>query len=94
VTYLQYNHGGTYHYNPKIEYKNNKIFTTFYRTLGNGRIKLSREDLMRDWRETSIRRAEEYKIIMSERDWSKAQLSRHLGVSRSWITQILKNLEK
>jgi DNA-binding MarR family transcriptional regulator len=94
VSYIQYNQGGTYYYNPKTEYKNNKIFTTLYRTLGNGRIKLSREDLKKEWRIKSKNRAEEYDKLLRDSSWSRSQLARHLGVSRSWITQVLKNLEK
>ena len=41
-------------------------------------------------RETMIERAARFKRLMGENGWTRAELARQLGVSRVWITKVLK----
>lgn len=42
-------------------------------------------------RETTEERAARFKQLMDENDWTRAELARQLGVSRAWVTKVLKN---
>ena len=36
-------------------------------------------------------RIEEYNRLLEQHGWTRAQLAKHLGVSRVWVTTVLKN---
>ena len=36
-------------------------------------------------------RVTDYQLLMVQNNWTQAELSRHLGVSRAWVTKVLKN---
>jgi len=38
-------------------------------------------------------RAGEYQKMIEENSWSKADLARYLGVSRAWVTIVMRELE-
>lgn len=42
-------------------------------------------------RESKVERKERFTKLMMENNWTRAELSRHLGVSRAWISKVLKH---
>ncbi|MFQ6678711.1 MAG: hypothetical protein ACE5D0_10410, partial [Fidelibacterota bacterium] len=34
-----------------------------------------------------------YKLLMDQNNWTQAELSRHLGVSRAWVTKVFKVID-
>ena len=42
-------------------------------------------------RETREERANRFQLLMDENDWTRAELARQLGVSRAWVTRVLRN---
>ena len=42
-------------------------------------------------RESKEAREERFIELMKKNDWTRAELARQLGVSRSWITKVLKD---
>ena len=38
-----------------------------------------------------LARAKKYQGLLEMNDWSKAELARYLGVSRAWVTTVLRN---
>jgi predicted XRE-type DNA-binding protein len=92
VRYVQYKQGGTYYHFPKLEVVNNDLIATFYKNMGNAKVKLTKKELIKIWRENSLSRARQFQQLINENGWSRAQLARHLGVSRSWVTQVMRAL--
>lgn len=43
--------------------------------------------------EVKARRAQEFRALMLKYGWTRAELSRQLGVSRAWVTRVLKKSE-
>ena len=43
--------------------------------------------------EVKVQRAQDFKALMLKHGWTQAELSRQLGVSRAWVTTVLKNAE-
>ena len=41
-------------------------------------------------RETQVERAARFQRLMDENGWSRAELARQLGVSRAWVTKVLR----
>ena len=37
-------------------------------------------------KETNLERRKRYSLLMKENGWTRAELSRQLGVSRAWVT--------
>ena len=70
--------------------ENDQIIVTFFRNLGNKQLKLSRDVIIQQWKDVKEKRAIEYKELITENGWSRAELARYLGVSRSWITQVMR----
>lgn len=52
-----------------------------------------REKAGRRPRQSILARAKDLEALRAERGWSRAQLARHLGVSRSAVTQALRPLD-
>ena len=55
---------------------------------------LGREDkqlLSTNTSESKAERKKRYNNLMKRNNWTKAKLANHLGVSRVWITKVLKN---
>ncbi len=50
-------------------------------------IKLTNEKLLK-----RTEKVKEYKRLMINNEWTKADLARHLGVSRAWVTTVMKAL--
>ena len=42
-------------------------------------------------RETKAERATRYQRLMEENGWTRAELARQLGVSRAWVTKVLRS---
>jgi len=58
------------------------------------RYHLDREDkqlLSTNTSESKAERKKRYNNLMKRNNWTKAKLANHLGVSRVWITKVLKN---
>ena len=69
-----------------------EIVATFYRNRGLKGVKFTREELQAYWYAKSKVRSIEYQKMMDENDWSKADLARYLGVSRAWVTVVMREL--
>ncbi|MFC1482119.1 helix-turn-helix domain-containing protein [Candidatus Neomarinimicrobiota bacterium] len=41
-------------------------------------------------RETKEERAARFQQLMDDYDWTRAELAKQLGVSRAWVTKVLK----
>jgi len=54
--------------------------------------KFTREELQAYWQAKSTARAGEYHKLITDNNWSKADLARHLGVSRAWVTIVMREL--
>ena len=79
---MQYKQGGTYYYFPEVTIENGRLNATFYRNRGLKGVKFTREELQAYWYAKSKVRSMEYQKLIKENGWSKADLARHLGVSR------------
>jgi len=40
-----------------------------------------------------LARAREYQGLMDKNGWTRAELARQLGVSRSWVTMVIKSID-
>jgi hypothetical protein len=89
---MQYKQGGTYYYFPEVTIENGSLNATFYRNRGNAGVKFTREELQKYWHAKSKVRSMEYQKLIKDNDWSKADLARYLGVSRAWITIVMREL--
>jgi hypothetical protein len=89
---MQYKQGGTYYYFPEVTIENRRFNATFYRNRGNAGVKFTREELQAYWQAKSTVRAGEYHKLIVDNGWSKADLARHLGVSRAWVTVVMREL--
>jgi hypothetical protein len=69
------------------------IYGYFYNNLRvNKTDKLTREKLNDYYRKERINRSIEYQKLIEENGWTKADLARHLGVSRAWVTIVMREL--
>ena len=89
---MQYKQGGTYYYFPEVTIENGRLNATFNRNRGLKGVKFTREELQAYWQAKSTARADEYQKMIEENGWSKADLARHLGVSRAWVTIVMREL--
>ena len=80
---MQYKQGGTYYYFPEVTIENGRLNATFYRNRGLKGVKFTREELQKYWHAKSTARSIEFRKMMKENDWSKADLARYLGVFRA-----------
>ena len=71
------------------------IKETFYiENIGKGIKEYILKDIYQDWqeskkvkpKETKLERRMRYSLLMKENGWTRAELSRKLGVSRAWVT--------
>ncbi len=92
IRYMQYKQGGTYYYFPEVTIENGRLNTTFYRNRGLKGVKFTREELQAYWQAKSTVRAGEYQKMIEDNNWSRADLARHLGVSRAWVTIVMREL--
>ena len=90
IRYVPYKQGISHYYLPEVFIKNGIIFAHFYRKQGHKKVKHLKES----WQLKSQSRAQEFKRIMEENGWNKADLARHLGVSRAWVTMVMRELEE
>ena len=74
------------------------IKEAFYiENIGRGFKEYILKDVYQDWleskkvkpKETNLERRMRYSLLMKENGWTRAELSRQLGVSRAWVTMIL-----
>ena len=74
------------------------IKETFYiENIGKGFKEYILKDIYQDWleskqvkpKETKLERQKRYSLLMKENGWTRAELSRQLGVSRAWVTMTL-----
>ena len=92
IRYTQYKQGGTNYYFPEVAIENGRLNATFYRNRGQKGVKFTREELQAYWQTKSAVRADEYKKMIADNGWTKADLARHLGVSRAWVTIVMREL--
>jgi hypothetical protein len=92
IRYTQYKQGGTYYYFPEVTIENGRLNATFYRNRGLKGVKFTREELQAYWYAKSKVRSKEYQKLIADNNWSKADLARHLGVSRAWVTIVMREL--
>ena len=93
IRYMQYKQGGTYYYFPNVTIENRQLNATFYRNRGRKGVKFTREELQKYWQVKSAARAIEFEKMLKENNWSQADLARYLGVSRAWVTIVMRELE-
>ena len=89
---MQYKQGSTYYYFPEVTIENGRLNATFYRNRGLKGVKLTREELQAYWQVKRTTRAVEFEKMLKDNDWSQADLARYLGVSRAWITIVMREL--
>ena len=78
----------------RTKFKKRRIYGYFYNNLRvNKTDKLTREQLRDHYRNERINKVTEYQALMTKHGWSKADLARHLGVSRAWVTIVMRELE-
>ena len=94
IRYIQYKQGGTYYYFPKVTIENKQLNATFYRNRGLKGVKFTREELQKYWYAKSRARSIEFRKMMEENNWSKADLARYMGVSRAWVTIVMREIAK
>jgi hypothetical protein len=94
IRYMQYKQGGTYYYFPNVTVENGRLNATFYRNRGQKGVKFTREELQKYWQVKSKARSVEFGKLMDENNWSKADLARYLGVSRAWVTIVMRELRE
>jgi len=42
-------------------------------------------------RESKVAKKNRYSDLMKENNWNRAELARHLGASRAWVSKVLNN---
>ena len=87
---MQYKQGGTYYCFPQVSIENGRLKVTFYRNRGRKGVKFTREELQKYWQIKSAARAIEFEKLLKDNNWSQADLARHLGVSRAWVTMVMR----
>jgi hypothetical protein len=71
-----------------------QIYGYFYNNLRIDKSdKLTRKELNESFRKERIRRSKEYQKLIEDNGWSKADLARHLGVSRAWVTMVMREVK-
>ena len=90
---MQYKQGGTYYYFPEVTIENERLNATCYRNRGLKGVNFTREELQAYWQAKSTVKASEYHKMITHNNWSKADLARHLGISRAWVTIVMRELE-
>jgi hypothetical protein len=77
----------------RTKFLKRRIYGYFYNNLRiNKPVKLTREELNDYYRNERIKKVTEYQVLMQKQGWSKADLARHLGVSRAWVTIVMREL--
>jgi hypothetical protein len=77
----------------RTKFLKRRIYGYFYNNLRvNKTDKLTSEQLRDHYRNERIRKVTEYQELMTKHSWSKADLARHLGVSRAWVTIVMREL--
>ena len=89
---MQYKQGGPYYYFPNVAIEDGSLKATFYRNRGQIGVKFTREELQKYWHAKSKARSIEFQKMIEENNWSKADLARYLGVSRAWVTIVMREL--
>ncbi|NQV14567.1 hypothetical protein HQ531_03845 [bacterium] len=68
------------------------IFRTLPLKLRTPDDRLTLPELRQKRREARLNRAQEYQQLIDDNGWTRAELTRHLGVSLAWVTIVLKNV--
>jgi DNA-binding XRE family transcriptional regulator len=77
----------------RTKFLKRQIYGYFYNNLRIDKSdKLTRKELNESFRKERIHRSKEYKKLMEANGWSKADLARHLGVSRAWVTMVMREV--
>jgi hypothetical protein len=70
-----------------------QIYGYFYNNLRISKPeRLTREELYDHYRKERINKSLEYQKLIEANGWSKAELARYLGVSRAWVTIVMREL--
>ena len=79
----------------RTKFLKRQIYGYFYNNLRIDKPeKLTRKELNEYYRKERIHRSKEYQKLMEKHNWNKADLARHLGVSRAWVTMVIRELGK
>ena len=89
---MQYIQEGTDYSFPNVTIENGRLYVRFYRNHGLKGVKFTREELQKYWQVKSTARAIEFEKLLKDNDWSQANLARHLGVSRTWVAIVMREL--
>jgi hypothetical protein len=77
----------------RTKFLKRRIYGYFYNNLRINKPEgLTREELNDYYRKERINRSIEYKKMIEDNSWTKADLARHLGVSRAWVTIVMREL--
>ncbi len=77
----------------RTKFLKRRIYGYFYNNLRINKPEgLTREELHDYYRQQRIKKAAEYQKLITSNGWSKAELAKHLGVSRAWVTIVMREL--
>lgn len=76
-----------------MKFRKRQIYCYFYNNLCIDKPeKLTRKELNENYRKERMHRSKENQKLIEENGWSKADLARYLGVSRAWVTIVMREL--
>ena len=77
----------------RTKFLKRRIYGYFYNNLRVNKPEgLTREELYDHYRKERINKSLEYQKLMVKHGWNKADLARNLGVSRAWVTIVMREL--
>jgi hypothetical protein len=78
----------------RTKFLKRRIYGYFYNNLRINKPEgLTREKLHDYYRQQRIKKATEYQKLIKDNGWGKADLARYLGVSRAWVTIVMRELD-
>ena len=93
ITYHQYKYSLKALNNLNLRIQNGVILADFYTNrrieMSNENTWLTRAEYLDKCRDRRTNRAYEFRRLMKDNIWTQSDLSRHLGVSRAWISKVL-----
>ena len=93
ITYHQYKYSLKALNNLNLRIQNGVILADFYTNrrieMSNENTWLTRAEYLDKCRDRRTNRAYEFRRLIKDNIWTQSDLSRHLGVSRAWISKVL-----
>ena len=93
IRYIPYKKGIRHYYFPEFAIESGTIIASFYRKQGHTIVKYTKQQLKDFWQIKNQSRAQEFERILEENAWTKADLARYLGVSRAWVTIVMREIK-